>query len=69
MALFEMTGDELRALEVTTFRDAAVREREDLRVSYTEACGSKGPQSRERRADLTELRGTFVFQLRRNRYG
>jgi len=30
MALFEMTGDELRALEVTTFRGAAVREREDL---------------------------------------
>jgi len=30
MALFEMSGDELRALELTTFRDQAVREREDL---------------------------------------
>ena len=26
MALFEMTGDELRALEVTTFKNEAVQE-------------------------------------------
>ena len=30
MALFEMTGDELRALEVTTFKKEALRERQDL---------------------------------------
>ena len=51
MALFEMTGDELRALEVPTFRDAAVREREDLQRLL------------RRRTDVVDVDGTGLLVI------